>query len=137
MITNADITLYNKYYDRILGYDVYKRSHLYGVNWQGSRAVNVGDKGILTADFTEVFINKDTVIVDKTYLKPKVWAKSINKNDHFTLNAGDIIVKGIIDYEIAATSTKELINSYDDVLTILSVVDLSETSLPHWEIGAK
>lgn len=137
MITNADITLYNKYYDRILGYDVYKRSYLYGVNWQGARAVTVGDKGVLTADFTEIFINKDTVIVDKTYLKPKAWAKLNDKSDHFTLNAGDIIVKGIIDYEIPTSSTKELINSYDDVLTILSVVDLSETSLPHWEIGAK
>lgn len=136
MIINADITLYNKYYDRELGRDAYLRSYLYDVNWQGARAVTVGDKGILTADFTEVFIRRD-VVTDKIYLKPKDWANQANKDHYFTLNAGDVIVKGIIDYEIATASTKELVNSYDDVLTIISVVDLTDTAIPHWEIGAK
>jgi hypothetical protein len=136
MITNADITLYNKYYDRTLGHDAYLRSYIFNVNWQGARAVTVNDKGLITADFTEVFIYPPTW-GDKNYMKPKEWAKSEEKELFFTLNAGDIIVKGIIDYAIAAASTKELINSFDDVLTIVSVVDLSETSLPHWEIGAK
>jgi len=139
MITNADMTIYNKYYDRVLEKDVYCRTYLYGINWQGSRAVTVSDKGLLTADITEVLIDRD-VTTDKIYLKPKAWARSDQKDQYFTLNAGDIIVKGIVDFDLTGVKPNNLDglkNAYDDVFTIISVVDLTDASLPHWEIGAK
>jgi hypothetical protein len=139
MISNADMTIFNKYYDRNLGHDVYLRSYLYSINWQGSRAVTVNDKGLLTADFTEVFTYPDSAI-NKTYLKPKAWANSGEKELYFTFNAGDIIVKGITDFNLTGIkpyNLEGLKNAWDDVLTIVSVMDLTDTGLPHWEIGAK
>lgn len=139
MIANADMTIYNKYYDRVLEKDVYCRTFLYDINWQGSRAVTVSDKGLLSADLTEVLIDRN-VTTNKIFMKPKEWAKSTQKDQYFTLNAGDVIVRGIVDFDLTGVKPNNLDglkNTYDDVFTIISVVDLTDTSLPHWEVGAK
>ncbi len=130
-----NVTLFNKYYDRENDTDVYLRSFLLSVDWQGARAVNVGDKGLTTADYTEIFIWPDSC--DKEFIKPKAFDQLEDKTNYFTLNAGDIVVKGIIDFDLTNTNLKTLKNTYDDVLTITSVVDLIDSTMPHWEIGAK
>lgn len=142
MLTNADVTLFNKYYDCDLGRDAYKRTHLKGVNWQGAKAATVGDKGLLTDDYVEIYVSFDVDSGEKTYQKPKAWVQARDKDRFFTFNNGDILVKGIIDFELTGpkpNNLQTLRNQYDDVLQILSVVtcDYGSPELQHWELGVR
>lgn len=126
---NADITLYNRFVDK--GIYKYQRTAIEGVNWQIKRSATVTDKGLLSADSILIFIDK---INDKTYVGPKEFQRLTNKTNYFTLSKDDIIVKGIIDYEITEVNTiKKLQSEYDDVINIISVAEWSN----HFEVGGK
>ena len=58
LFKNADITIYNRYYDNENAYDMYKRTNIDGVNWQSKRNATVSDKGVNVANTTLIFIDK-------------------------------------------------------------------------------
>lgn len=130
LFKNADITIYNKYYDPYNDMYKYQRTVVKGVNWQSKRTGTVSDKGLLLADSTLIFIDK----LDN-YISPKRFAKleSIEREKYFTLTIGDKIVKGEVDFEIIGIknySINDLNNEFDDVITIKSVNSLSD----HFEV---
>lgn len=133
LFKNADITIYNKYYDSVDDVDKYQRTIIKGVNWQGKRNATVNDKGVLLADSILIFIDKL-----ENYVSPKVFMRldGTERENHFTFASGDKIVKGEIDFEILGLkpySIADLEKNYDDVVTIMSVRELSQ----HWEVEAK
>jgi hypothetical protein len=130
LFKNADITIYNRYYDKSLGIDKYQRTVIKGVNWQGKRNSTVSDKGVLLADSTLVFIDKL-----ENYVSPKRFAKmqSLERENYFTFGQGDKIVKGEVDFEVIGIQghkISDLENEFDNVITIKSVTELSG----HFEI---
>lgn len=133
LFRNADITIYNKYYDSVDDVDRYQRTIITGVNWQDERNATVSDKGLLLADSILIFIDK----LDN-YVSPRVFRNlsSAERMNYFTFAAGDKIVKGEIDFEILGLrpySVADLENNYDDVVNIMSIRELSQ----HWEVEAK
>lgn len=125
LLKNADITIYNRYYD--LASDIYKyqRTVIEGVNWQSKRNGTVSDKGLLLADSTLIFVDK----LDN-YVSPKRFAKMqpLEREKYFTFTIGDKIVKGEVDFEITglkARSIADLENEFDYVVTVKSVNELS------------
>ena len=145
MITNSDITLYNCYIDTSTGKQVYKRTYLYGVNWQGENIKSLTDKALNSEDNINIYIPKSSVVIenDKKYVKPKKYLDLDDKSNYFTFRGGDIVVNGIIDFEIDPADTtkniKALEKTVDDVITIFSVVDYDYGSddMKHWNIGGK
>ena len=130
LFKNADITIYNRYYDNSLGEDRYQRTVIKDVNWQGKRNGTVSDKGLLLADSTLIFVDK----LDN-YISPKKFAKLSNEDriNYFTFNIGDKIVKGEVDFEITGIKPyrlADLENEFDDVIDIKSVNPLSD----HFEV---
>lgn len=130
LIKNADITIYNKYYDLASDVDRYQRTVIKGVNWQGKRNGTVSDKGLLLADSTLIFIDK----LDN-YVSPKRFARLTPEErlNHFTLDIGDKIVKGEVDFEVTGIKPfriADLESEFDDVIDIKSVNPLSN----HFEI---
>lgn len=130
LLKNADITIYNRYYDNFLGTDRYQRTVIKGVNWQGKRTGTVSDKGLLLADSTLIFIDK----LDN-YISPKRFAKleTIERENYFTLATGDKIVKGQVEFEVIGFkpySINDLDVEFDDVVVIESVNELSD----HFEV---
>ena len=130
LFKNADITIYNRYYDNSLGADRYQRTVIKGVNWQGKRNGTVSDKGLLLADSTLIFVDK----LDN-YVSPKRFAKLSDEDriKYFTFAIGDKIVKGEVDFEITGVRPyriADLENEFDDVVDIKSVNLLSG----HFEI---
>lgn len=124
LIKNADITIYNKYYD--LSSDTYKyqRTVIRGVNWQSKRNGTVSDKGLLLADSTLIFVDK----LDN-YVSPKRFAKlqPLEREKYFTFAIGDKIVKGEVDFEVIGVkpySIADLEREFDNVITIKSVTEL-------------
>ena len=130
LFKNSDITIYNRYHDNSLGADMYQRTVVKGVNWQGKRNGTVTEKGLLLADSTLIFIDK----LDN-YISPKKFAKlePLEREKYFTFAPGDKIVKGEVEFEITGIKpyrVADLENEFDDVVTIKSVNPLSS----HFEI---
>ncbi|WP_143314498.1 DUF6751 family protein [Clostridium sp. HBUAS56017] len=141
MIKNADITLFNAYYNKETEGTEYKRTYLYGVNWQTEQKVTVSDKGLHSADETVIFV-PFLVTIDKTFIKPIGFKNLTNKDNYFTFGDKDIVVKGIIDFDITGElkhTVQDLKNTFDDVVEIISVIDntFASSSMAHWELGCK
>ena len=144
MLTNADLTIYNKYYDMNDKCTKYKRSYLQGVNYKISDGVSSlsTQKGPSTKKETIIYIPFFDVYVEgKSYLKPKAYQslEEVEKDKYFTLNDGDIVVKGIIDFELSeekGSNIKYLNENYDDVGIINTVVtyDCGSDYMKHWKV---
>lgn len=119
---NADITIYNKYYDSNSDTDKYQRTIIKGVNWQGKRNATVNDKGVNVAYTTLIFLDSLP-----NYVDPRTFAKldDIDRPNYFTFTELDKIVKGAIDYEITGVKpnrVSDLENEYETVTVISSQV---------------
>ena len=130
LFKNADITIYNQYYDLASDIYRYQRTVIKGVNWQGKRNGTVSEKGLLLANSTLIFIDK----LDN-YVSPKKFAKlqPLEREKCFTFAAGDKIVKGEVDFEVVGIkpySIADLENEFDDVITVKSASQLSD----HFEV---
>lgn len=130
LFKNADITIYNKYFDDSSGADKYQRTVIKGVNWQGKRTGTVTDKGLLLADSTLIFADK----LDN-YISPKKFAKldPLEREECFTFAPGDKIVKGEVEFEVTGVKPyriADLESEFDDVITIKSINELSD----HFEV---
>lgn len=133
LFRNSSITLYNRYYDFSSGYDLYQRTVIKGVNWNGIRNATVSGNGLLLADSIRIILDKL-----ENYISPKQFAKlnDTERVNYFTLSVGDKIVKGEIDFEILGikpNSIADLENNYNDVVNIMSSRELSD----HWEVEGK
>jgi hypothetical protein len=131
MQTNTDITLYNKY---LVGrVETWQRVQIEDVHWEQRHA----REGNEDNDFTLVFI---PFARGTSYLKPREWQAS-GKTGYWTLQIGDVIVKGLVSDElVAGTFTlSNLKAAYDDVLVIASVDtrDYGSSNLQHWEVTAR
>ncbi|MFR4899721.1 DUF6751 family protein [Anaerostipes caccae] len=139
MVTNADITLYNKVYDRDTGTNRYYRTVLKGVNWQDTTAVQPTDKGIVSADVAEIYI-PFAVETEKQFRKLKNFVQEPEKTGFFTVEAGDLVVQGIVGDELTSAKDEERMkNTYDDVRTI-AVVETNDNGSPemqHWKVTAE
>lgn len=138
MQTNADCTIYNKY---STGTAIeYKRTELHGVFWSNRKAANVIASGMQNADSAAIYI---PILVEcsKEYKAPKQWdaLSTADKALYWTLKPGDLIVRGIITYEIPTGTEAILTKTYDDVLKI-TTVDLNNGGsivLQHFKVGGQ
>lgn len=147
MITNCSITLYNKYTDKTTLKEMYKRTVIQKANWQGEKVAGVSTtetgKGVLNvADSINIsipMINND--FEGKAYIEPKKWLKltDAEKDNYFTFQATDRIVKGECDFMPTATLLITELSKYDNAISIMSIKinDYGSNSLQHYKIGGK
>lgn len=132
LFPNADITIYNKYFDKTESLDKYQRTVIEKVNWSSKRKLvigkTMGDKGATLTKVTMIII--DTL---DNYISPKQFKKLSNADrvNYFTFGLEDKIVKGNIVFEVA--NIADLDKNYDDVVTITAANPLSH----HWEVEAE
>ena len=148
LYTNANATLYNYFKDKETGKVMYRKTYLRGIFWDDTKQSNVLKSGMATVESVFICVPFDVETEGKTYKSPKEYQKANDKDKYFTFiaNSQDLIVKGIIDYDINNTSMQTiseslsyLRNNYDNVMTI-SVVDekdFGNKPMRHWEIGGK
>lgn len=133
-----EVTIFNKKYDETTRDYIYTRTYLIGVNLDLSKAANVIKSGLENANIGTLIIPEDVDSDNKIFTKPKEYKKAEDINTLWTLQPGDIIVAGIIDYIIKENNTiTNLKNVYDDVYEIVSVDTKLKGGLPHWEVGLK
>ena len=151
-------TIYNKY--REGREDKWHRTVLHGVLWDNVRG-NKARSGAVDNDDSAVIIiptngrtgyKPPKKFVALLYANAKRLPQSVqpfslmfyslahhNKTDIWTINAGDIIVFGEIDFVFDDEHRlADLERQYEDVLTITKVDrKIFGTPLDHWEVGAK
>ena len=133
LFKNSDITIYNRYWDFVNDVDMYQRTVIKDVDWQGKRNATVTNNGLLLADSI-------IIIVDKldNYVSPKQFAKLTDDErvNYFTFAMSDKIVKGDIDFEISGVRPyrlADLESGFDDVVNVMSWRKLSD----HFEVEGK
>lgn len=134
MITNADITIYNKYYDRTIRTDRYKKTIIRGVNWYGGQKVTVGDNGLLSADSYTVRIPVSSAPSDKDFILPEEFAKLDDGalNDFWTLQNDDLIFRGIGEEIIQPKDVTEKSECF--VVTGWSDNRRGSPIMQHWKV---
>ncbi|WP_338631523.1 DUF6751 family protein [Clostridium baratii] len=139
------VTLFNKVINPETDRAEYFRTYIYNADWQGELITNVNDKGFISADKITCFIPfSSSTEGGKKYVEPRVFNRmTVSERERvFTFNKNDIIVKGMIDFEITNENghrVKDLFNDYIESGIIVSIIphDYGSESMRHWEIGAK
>ena len=152
MRTNANITVYNQYTDSTTLEPKWQRTQIgtvgrFAIAWENRKAVNVLRSGLREADSATIYI---PLAEGANHLDPIAWLAA--KSGKWTLQNGDLIVKGLVTDEITdlipahdavpavpAFTVTMLKAKYDDVLTITSVDPMMAGSqvMRHWRIGAQ
>lgn len=134
--TNSDLTLYNRYLSA--GAETYQRTVIEGVAWENRKAANVlASGGNIAVDAVAVYI---PLARGAAYVAPKAWQALSSKTGYWTLQPGDVIVRGQVTDAITGGFTMTALKAkYDDVLSITSVdtLDSGSPALQHWQLGAK
>lgn len=134
MITNADVTLYNRWYDRSIRDDRWLRTQITGVCWYGGQAVTVSDNGLLTASSYTVRIPLESAPTARRYAGPGEYANATAEAQDglWTLQAGDIVVRGLVD-DMAPPKASDKAPHF----VITAVNDNRRGGLPHWKVTGK
>lgn len=127
---NDTITVYNKY--MASNVERWKRTVLSGVYWNAVNGAVLRKTGAASADSVVVIVPRSLL----GYVKPKAWNALHDKSGAWTVQAGDMIVKGRIATEITRSAAKEL-SGYDDVLTVTTVDDKDFGRLAHLEVSGR
>lgn len=135
MITNTPMTVYNKFIQSRA--EKYQRTALAAVLWDSSSATIKRRSADLQSNKAVIALPRSLGVA---YLNPKAWQAANNKSEFWTLQEGDIVVRGTVADEITGGFTiSSLRAKYDDVLEIVSVAFMDQGSLNthHWEILCK
>lgn len=119
MVTNADITVFNKSVAN--DGNRWIRRPVRDVFWQETKKMSVGSDGFVSADITTVFI-------------------PFSSAPDLVVRKGDIIARNVIIFEIdeseKLSNLKALRHKYNDVMTVMSVSkrDYGTPEMRHWEV---
>lgn len=135
MITNADMTIYNYWYNPKIKEYEYRRTQIQGVHWHTELKVAVSEKGTVSADVYKIRIPKDAEIEDgRTFLAPNLYQK-LDKEEvkrHWTVAHDDLFVRGLVELE--ATSLSSL-KQYSEAGKVRSYSVNDFGFCPHIRIG--
>ena len=136
MITNADITIYNVWWDPLTRSNKYNRTQIEGVHWYTDQKTNVEDKGLVSADLYKIRIPADAVVQDGRKYIDAMKYRILTADEvygYWTINNGDLFVRGIIYDEIEKLS--DLTLKYTNVCRVNSFSDNRQGLNPHIRVG--
>ena len=122
MLTNANITVYNA--KKIDGETVYLSTQIRGVNVAGIDAITLAGKNVEDDGRYTIRIPKLADTGNKQYVDPATYKclPASDADNYWTLQKGDMLVKGLIDDDIASPGA--LTKLYGDrALKVMGVVD--------------
>lgn len=139
MNTNADITIYNQWYNKATRLTEWKRVQVPGVNWYGGQAVTATDHGLQTADTYTVRIPLSSAPNGKAFALPEDWKACAAGalGQLWTLQPGDIVVRGLVADDIAKAA--DVTGKYSQCFTVTAWKDNRRGSptVQHWRIDGK
>lgn len=126
-------TVFNKYLED--NTEKWQKTTLTGIFWDGVRGSNFRKTGLENADSVFVLI-PHKARANRQYESPKGFLNAEDKTEFWTLQPGDTIIRGDIDYEVVKSS-KEL-EQFDESYKITKIDNKHfGGNMAHWEVGAK
>lgn len=134
-LCNETITVFNAKLDTASGMDQYHPTVISGVSWFCEVASAVDASGLKAANKYTIRIPADADFSGKGYVDPATYAAG-DPAAVFTLNTGDIIVKGAVDH--AGLRPADLQRMCGEIVTILGVTDNRRApNARHWKVVGK
>ena len=131
-LCNDTITVINAAYDEANDKDVYLATVLQDCSWFLRDNAAVERSGLKNASTVVVRIPADNPKSGE-YVDPKTYAGLSDKSGHWTLQAGDVVVKAAVTG--SELSPKSVAAAFSDTVTILSVTDNRRApNAPHWKV---
>lgn len=95
-------------------------THVMDCSWYGKQAATVGTDGLNTAD--QYTVRMRPISMPEGYLKPEEYNALPNPTGHWTLQNGDVVVKGDVTAEVV-TGITDITKLFTNCFTITSVAD--------------
>lgn len=139
MITNADITVFNRRYDAEERTERFYPSRIKGVSFYKRRGTSVQNQELSSADVFTVRIPIDADMDGKTYIEAKAYEALSDEEiaGYWTLQTGALIVKGLVDGDEPIPEV-DLEQTYSDVIRIVNFTDNTDRATDaskHWRVG--
>lgn len=132
MITNADVTVYNRISGDASNYDTWHRTVLHGVHVYVDHKTALSDNGLNSAEVYKIRIPADIVEADQ-YLPPEEYAELENPAEYWTIQNDDHIVLGECTKNIEKPADLQKMSQRH--CKVLSWSDNRFGGQPHWRIG--
>lgn len=130
-LCNDTITVFNVKLDTLTGSDMYIGTVIDGVSWY-SKIVSTVDDGLKAANAYTIRIPEDADFGEKTYVSPLDYANEDDVSNLFTLQNGDIVVRGAVTE--TGPRPAALHKNYE-AFTILGITDNRRApNAPHWKV---
>lgn len=150
-LCNDVITVFNAHVDQDAGGNVWAPTVVTGASWYLTDAstVDASKGGLVAANKATIRIPEDADTGGKTYTDPVSYKVAQSVSGLWTLQAGDIIVKGNVPTTRETTTNgvttttaiswtpAALKKAYSDCVTVLGVTDNRRApNAPHWKVTA-
>lgn len=135
-LCNDTITVFNARVDQQTHGNVWIPTVITGASWYMTDAstIDAGKGGLIAANKATIRIPADANTGSKTYADPVTYKAAADVSTLWTLQNGDIIVKGDASATTDPTPAK-LKKAYADCVTVLGVTDNRRApNAPHWRI---
>lgn len=132
MITNADITIYNQKINPSTKLTEYIRTQIRNVHWYTDQKTSVDQAGVHSADVYKIRIPAESV-EDIQFIDCSEWRRLEDRIGYWTIQNGDLIVRGLVDDDIKQAS--DLLKKYPYVARVNSFSDNRRGGNPHFRIG--
>lgn len=132
MLTNADITIYNQKINPSTKLTEYIRTQIRNVHWYSDQKTSVDQAGVHSADVYKIRIPAESV-EDIQFIDCSEWRRLEDRTGYWTIQNGDMIVKGLVDDDIKQAS--DLLKKYPYVARVNSISDNRRGGNPHFRIG--
>ena len=140
MITNSDITVFNKRYDKAERTERLYGTKIQGVSFYSKKAASSADNQLSRSDSYTIRIPADANTDGKQYIEQQAY--SYPNDEEFkrfwTLQPGTIIVAGLVDQETA--TEVELQKAYPEVIVVTNFTDnrgRGSEAMWHWRVGGE
>lgn len=135
MITNADITIYNYWYNTETKEKEYRRTQIQGVHWYTDQKIAMRDKGVVSGDVYKIRIPDDAVAENGRKFLDTAQYRLLGKEEvdrYWTVDLEDLFVKGLVEDGIVSLSS---LKQYGESGKIISFSVNAYGSNPHIRIG--
>lgn len=133
MLGATAITVYNRLV--VSRTETWQRSVIYGVRWEDRRGTGRVQGGLTPADSVTLYI---PLTACARYVSPTDWLALADRFNRWTLQRGDLIVRGEVDEEVGVGFTPSALRAKYDSAVVIHTLDLNSAfgPLSHWRIGA-
>lgn len=140
MITNADITIFNKRYVKEERTEKFVATRIRGVSLFSRTGASFGNQNFSQSDTHTIRIPADADMDGKQYIEQKAFTELRDEDvaGFWTLQIGAIIVPCLADADTA--SETELKQQYSDVITVKNYTDNRSRGscwMKHWRVGGE